>query len=89
VESRRRRGGFQAEGRRHAGLHRRPQIDHRLPWLIARFVDPEAGSSTCLRRRCCARRRRRGDSYDVPDVHFSHDGGYAASMRSENLPAHR
>ena len=54
----------------------RPKIDRiACPWLISRFVDPEAQflyvpSNQVLN----AARENEAVSYDVPDVHFTHDG---------------
>lgn len=54
----------------------RPKIDRiACPWLVARFVDPEAEflyvpSKDVLR----AAKEKEAIPYDVPDVHFSHDG---------------
>jgi rhodanese-related sulfurtransferase len=54
----------------------RPKIDRiACPWLIARFVDPEAEflyvpSKEVLR----AAKEKAAIPYDIPDVHFSHDG---------------
>jgi rhodanese-related sulfurtransferase len=54
----------------------RPKIDRiACPWLIARFVDPEAEflyvpSKEVLR----AAKEKEAIPYDIPDVHFSHDG---------------
>jgi rhodanese-related sulfurtransferase len=54
----------------------RPKIDRiACPWLIARFVDPEAEflyvpSKEVLR----SGKEMEAIPYDVPDVHFSHDG---------------
>jgi len=54
----------------------RPKIDRiACPWLIARFVDPEAEflyvpPKEVLR----AAKDKEAIPYDVPDVHFSHDG---------------
>jgi len=54
----------------------RPKIDRiACPWLIARFVDPEAEflyvpNKEVLR----AAKEKEAIPYDVPDVHFSHDG---------------
>ncbi len=54
----------------------RPKIDRiACPWLIARFVDPEAEfiyvpSGEVL----TAAKQREAVPYDVPDVHFSHEG---------------
>eukprot|EP00808_Paulinella_micropora_P006059 g3538.t1 len=54
----------------------RPKIDRiACPWLVARFVDPEAEflyvpPKEVLR----AAKEKEAIPYDVPDVHFSHDG---------------
>jgi len=54
----------------------RPKIDRiACPWLIARFVDPEAEflyvpPKEVLR----SAKEKEAIPYDVPDVHFSHDG---------------
>ncbi|MBI2510001.1 MAG: chromate resistance protein [Betaproteobacteria bacterium] len=54
----------------------RPKIDRiACPWLIARFVDPEAEfiyvpNKEVLR----AAKEKEAIPYDIPDVHFSHDG---------------
>jgi rhodanese-related sulfurtransferase len=54
----------------------RPKIDRiACPWLVARFVDPEAEflyvpSKEVLK----AAKEKEAIPYDVPDVHFSHDG---------------
>jgi rhodanese-related sulfurtransferase len=54
----------------------RPKIDRiACPWLIARFVEPEAEflyvpQEEVLR----AAKEKDAVPYDVPDVHFSHDG---------------
>jgi rhodanese-related sulfurtransferase len=54
----------------------RPKIDRiACPWLIARFVDPEAEflyvpNKEVLR----AAKEREAIPYDIPDVRFSHDG---------------
>jgi len=54
----------------------RPKIDRiACPWLIARFVDPEAeffyvSNQEVLR----AAKEKVAIPYDIPDVHFSHDG---------------
>jgi len=54
----------------------RPKIDRiACPWLIARFVDPAAEflyvPSSTVRD---AAKQRDAIPYDVPDVHFTHDG---------------
>ena len=54
----------------------RPKIDRiACPWLISRFVDPEAEfvyvpSKEVLK----AAKERDAVPYDVPDVHFTHEG---------------
>jgi rhodanese-related sulfurtransferase len=54
----------------------RPKIDRiACPWLIARFVDPDAEfvyvpSAEVL----SAAKQRDAIPYDIPEVHFSHDG---------------
>ncbi len=54
----------------------RPKIDRiACPWLIARFIDPEAEflyvpPKEVLR----TAKEKEAIPYDVPDVHFSHDG---------------
>jgi rhodanese-related sulfurtransferase len=54
----------------------RPKIDRiACPWLVARFVDPEAEflyvpNKEVLR----TAKEKEAIPYDVPDVHFSHDG---------------
>lgn len=54
----------------------RPKIDRiACPWLVARFIDPEAEflyvpPKEVLR----TAKEKEAIPYDVPDVHFSHDG---------------
>jgi rhodanese-related sulfurtransferase len=54
----------------------RPKIDRiACPWLVARFIDPEAEflyvpPKEVLR----AAKEKAAIPYDIPDVHFSHDG---------------
>jgi rhodanese-related sulfurtransferase len=54
----------------------RPKIDRiACPWLIARFVDPQAEfvyvpSGEVLK----AAKERDAEPYDIPGVHFTHDG---------------
>ena len=54
----------------------RPKIDRiACPWLIARFIDPDAEfhyvpTKEVLR----TAKEKEAIPYDVPDVHFSHDG---------------
>jgi rhodanese-related sulfurtransferase len=68
----------------------RPKIDRiACPWLVARFVDPEAEflyvpAKEVLR----AAQAKQAIPYDVPDVHFSHDGAlcsFDAFLKSYRL----
>jgi len=68
----------------------RPKIDRiACPWLIARFVDPEAEflyvpNQEVLRTAA----EKHAIPYDVPDVHFSHDGercSFDAFLKSYRL----
>ncbi len=54
----------------------RPKIDRiACPWLIARFVDPEAQFLYVPSKEVLdAAKAREAVPYDIPDVHFSHDG---------------
>ncbi len=54
----------------------RPKIDRiACPWLIARFVDPEAEFLYVPAKAVLdVAKEREATPYDVPDVHFSHDG---------------
>jgi rhodanese-related sulfurtransferase len=54
----------------------RPKIDRiACPWLVARFVDPEAEFLYVPSRQVLdAAKEKKATPYDVPDVHFSHDG---------------
>ena len=54
----------------------RPKIDRiACPWLIARFVDPEAEFVYVPSKEVLnAARERDAVPYDVPDVHFTHEG---------------
>lgn len=54
----------------------RPKIDRiACPWLIARFVDPDAEFLYVLPKEVLATaREKEAIPYDVPDVAFSHDG---------------
>jgi hypothetical protein len=54
----------------------RPKIDRiACPWLVARFVDPEAEFLYVPQNQVLdAAEERKAIPYDVPDVHFSHDG---------------
>lgn len=68
----------------------RPKIDRiACPWLIARFVDPEAEFLyvPASEVRSTAKRRQ-AVPYDIPDVHFSHDGdlcSFDAFLRTYRL----
>ena len=54
----------------------RPKIDRiACPWLVARFVDPEAEFLYVPAKEVLnAAKERDAVPYDIPDVHFSHDG---------------
>jgi hypothetical protein len=54
----------------------RPKIDRiACPWLIARFVDPEAEFLYVRAKEVPgAAKEKDAVPYDIPDVHFSHDG---------------
>jgi len=54
----------------------RPKIDRiACPWLVSRFVDPEAEFLYVLTKEVLeAARERDAVPYDIPDVHFSHEG---------------
>jgi rhodanese-related sulfurtransferase len=54
----------------------RPKIDRiACPWLIARFVDPDAEFLYVPSREVLsAAQERQAVPYDIPDVHFSHEG---------------
>jgi len=54
----------------------RPKIDRiACPWLVARFVDPEAEFLYVPNKEVLNTAKEKGATpYDVPDVHFSHDG---------------
>jgi rhodanese-related sulfurtransferase len=54
----------------------RPKIDRiACPWLIARFVDPEAEFLYVHQKQVLnAAKEKNATPYDVPDVHFTHDG---------------
>jgi rhodanese-related sulfurtransferase len=54
----------------------RPKIDRiACPWLIARFVDPEAEFLYVPAKQVIeAANARDALPYDIPDVHFSHEG---------------
>jgi rhodanese-related sulfurtransferase len=54
----------------------RPKIDRiACPWLVARFVDPEAEFLYVPTKEVLeAAKERDAVPYDIPDVHFSHEG---------------
>jgi rhodanese-related sulfurtransferase len=54
----------------------RPKIDRiACPWLVARFVDPEAEFLYVPPKEVLGTAKAKDAiPYDVPDVHFSHDG---------------
>jgi hypothetical protein len=54
----------------------RPKIDRiACPWLIRRFVDPQAEFLYVPPGEVLSTAKDKdGEPYDVPDVHFSHDG---------------
>ena len=54
----------------------RPKIDRiACPWLLARFVDPEAEFLYVPPKQVLDTAKERGAvPYDVPDVHFTHEG---------------
>jgi len=54
----------------------RPKIDRiACPWLVARFVDREAEFHYVPSKEVLqAAKEREALPYDIPDVHFSHDG---------------
>jgi hypothetical protein len=54
----------------------RPKIDRiACPWLIARFVDPNAAFMYVPSKEVLsAAKEKDAVPYDIPDVHFSHDG---------------
>jgi rhodanese-related sulfurtransferase len=68
----------------------RPKIDRiACPWLIARFVDPDAEFLYVPSREVLAiAKQKEATPYDVPDVHFSHDGelcSFDAVLRTYRL----
>jgi rhodanese-related sulfurtransferase len=82
-------GGFAAWEAAHAPLdhkplnastrwvtRERPKIDRiACPWLIARFVDAQAQFLYVPAKQVLdAAKQRDAVPYDIPDVHFSHDG---------------
>jgi len=68
----------------------RPKIDRiACPWLIKRFVDPEAEFLYVPPKEVLLTAKERAAvPYDVPDVHFSHDGercSFDAFLRNYRL----
>lgn len=68
----------------------RPKIDRiACPWLIARFIDPDAEFLYVPTREVLATAKdKEAIPYDVPDVAFSHDGelcSFDAFLRSYRL----
>jgi rhodanese-related sulfurtransferase len=65
-----------AQGRTVWVTRARPKIDRiACPWLVARFVDPGAEFLYVPPKEVLgAAKEREATPYDVPDVHFSHDG---------------
>src|SRR5438876_1297770 len=58
----------------------RPKIDRiACPWLIARFVDPGAEFLYVPTKEVqAAAKERDATPYDIPDVHFSHEGEHCS-----------
>jgi rhodanese-related sulfurtransferase len=58
----------------------RPKIDRiACPWLLARFVDPEAEFLYVPTKQVLdTARERDAVPYDVPDVHFTHEGEHCS-----------
>jgi rhodanese-related sulfurtransferase len=54
----------------------RPKIDRiACPWLVARFVDPDAEFTYVPSKEVLsAAREKDAVPYDIPEVHFTHDG---------------
>jgi len=74
-------GGGEVMGKPKEGSTRwitreRPKIDRiACPWLIRRFVDPEAEFLYVPSKEVMqTAKEKEAIPYDVPDVHFSHDG---------------
>jgi rhodanese-related sulfurtransferase len=73
----------------------RPKIDRiACPWLIARFVDPDAEFLYAPQKQVLeVAREKLATPYDVPDVHFTHDGdlcsfdAFIRTYRLEDDPA--
>src|SRR3970282_261974 len=59
----------------------RPKIDRiACPWLISRFIDPEAEFLYVPPTEVLGvAKEKEAIPYDVPDVHFSHDGALCSS----------
>jgi rhodanese-related sulfurtransferase len=58
----------------------RPKIDRiACPWLLARFVDPEAEFLYVPAKEVLAAAKERDAvPYDIPEVHFSHEGEHCS-----------
>jgi rhodanese-related sulfurtransferase len=70
----------------------RPKIDRiACPWLVARFVDPEAEFLYVPNQEVLhAAKEREAIPYDIPDVRFSHDGercSFDAFLKTYRLTA--
>jgi rhodanese-related sulfurtransferase len=68
----------------------RPKIDRiACPWLVARFIDPEAEFLYVPPKEVLQSvQEKEAIPYDVPDVHFSHDGelcSFDAFLKSYRL----
>lgn len=68
----------------------RPKIDRiACPWLLARFIDPEAEFLYVPPKEVLGvAKEKEAIPYDVPDVHFSHDGelcSFDAFLRTYRL----
>ncbi len=90
-------GGGEVVGKPKEGSTRwvtreRPKIDRiACPWLIRRFVDPEAEFLYVPNKEVLqAAKEKEAIPYDIPDVHFSHDGelcSFDAFLRIYRLTA--
>jgi rhodanese-related sulfurtransferase len=58
----------------------RPKIDRiACPWLVARFIDPEAAFLYVPPKEVLGTAKAKDAvPYDVPDIHFSHDGEFCS-----------
>jgi len=84
------RMGKPKEGSTRWVTRERPKIDRiACPWLIARFIDPDAEFLYVPPKEVLsAARAREAIPYDVPDVAFSHDGdrcSFDAFLRAYRL----